>query len=427
MTESETVEFRASFEDDLNRDVVAFANTLGGKIYVGIDDDGSIRGVEDIKNLELRCADHVANTVMPDITMFVRYEETAMDGKAVLKITVNKGSMTPYYLAGKGMRPEGVYVRRGTASVPATDTAIVRMIRETSGKTYEETRSLNQNLTFIEAEHEFSDAGIAFGPEQKRTLGITGRDGCYTNLGLLLSEQCVHTIKFAVYEGARKQIFRYRHEFSGSLFRQYRDLTDIIDGYNRLSSPEIRGLRRIDERDYPEEAIREAVLNAVIHRDYGLGGYTLVSMFSDRMEIVSLGGLVRGVEMRDIMMGVSFPRNARLAEIFYRLHLIEAYGTGIGKIKDSYRGCARQPAFECSPNAFKVLLPKNDPADRAGGREDAVIETIRTKGEITRTDVEDRLNISQAAAIRLLGRMVDKGRIARTGSARGTKYRLCRE
>mgnify|MGYP002766013480 CR=1 FL=1 len=429
MKETEIIEFKREFVNDLNKEVIAFANTNGGEIFIGIDDDGKVVGLNDIENVELQCVNHISNTIKPDISMFVKYERVITDSKEVLKITVNKGSMSPYYIASKGIRPEGVYVRHGTASVPATETAIVSMIKETTGDSFEETRSLNQNLTFVQAEQEFINAGLPFAKAQKRSLGVIGRDDCYTNLGLLLSDQCEHKIKFAVFEGTEKEVFKDRHEFSGSLFRQLDDLTKMLDKHNKLSSPKIEGIKRTDVRDYPVEAIREAILNAFIHRDYGLGGYTLVSVFDDRIEIVSLGGLMRGVEMNDIMLGVSYLRNKRLAEIFYRLHFIEAYGTGISKIKKSYERSKKQPIFECSSNAFKVTLPNtslktNDIKIEQDDREILILDLIRKKGEIGRTDVEKLLNVSTPTANRILTNMVQAGKIKRTGSARNIKYSL---
>ena len=425
MIETDRIEFKAMFVNDLNKEVIAFANTNGGEIYIGLDDTGKPCGLKNINDVELQCINHITNTIKPDVSTFVKYEKLVLDENDVLKITVNKGSMSPYYIAGKGIRPEGVYVRMGTASIPATETTIINMIKETTGDTYEDTRALNQNLTFIQAEQEFSNAGIPFGESQKKSLGIIGRDGCYTNLGLLLSDQCEHKIKFAVYEGTQKQVFKDRHEFAGSLFRQFEDLTRMMDSYNRLSSPKLDGMKRVDQRDYPVQAIREALLNALIHREYGLGGYTLISLFDDRMEIVSLGGLIRGVEMSDIMMGVSYLRNKRLAEIFYRLQLIEAYGTGIDKIKESYKGQAKQPIFESSPNAFKIVLPKIGAKEMVkDGREDEIIDLIKQKGEIVRNDVEKLLNVSSATATRILTKMVESGQIKRSGSARSIKYSL---
>lgn len=427
--ETDIIEFKRQFVNDLNKEIIAFVNTNGGEIFIGIDDDGSVVGVSDIEAVELQCVNHILNTIKPDVSMFVKYDRIQPEEKDVLKITINKGSMSPYYISSKGIRPEGVYVRRGTASVPATETAIITMIKETTGDSFEETRSLNQNLTFVQAEQEFINAGLPFAEAQKRSLGIIGRDDCYTNLGLLLSDQCEHKIKFAVFEGVEKEIFKDRHEFSGSLFRQLDDLMKMLDNYNKLSSPKIESIKRTDVRDYPVEAIREAVLNAVIHRDYGLGGYTLVSVFDDRIEIVSLGGLMRGVEMNDIMLGVSYLRNKRLAEIFYRLHFIEAYGTGISKIKKSYEKIKKQPIFECSSNAFKVTLSKMTTATSElkfdkEDRETLILDLLRKNGAITRLEVEKSLSISAPTATRILTSMVQKDIIKRVGSARNIKYTL---
>ena len=429
MKESEVMEFKSMFVSDLSKEVIAFANTKGGDIYIGINDDGTVCGVKNIDDVELKCTSHIRDTIKPDMSMFVQYEHIDMDGKEVLKVAVSKGSMSPYYIASKGIRPEGVYVRMGTASVPATETMIINMIKDTAGKTFEVMRALNQNLTFIQAEAEFEKAGIPFGEAQKKSLGLIGRDGCYTNLALLLSDQCEHKIKFAVFAGVEKGIFKDRHEFSGSLFRQVEDLTKTIDAHNRLSSPRIEGLKRMDVRDYPEEAIREAVLNAVIHREYALGGYTLVSVFDDRIEIISLGSLVHGVEMDDIMMGVSYLRNKQLAEIFYRLHWIEAYGTGITKIKNGYKNAGKQPIFESSSNAFKITLPKLKNAPKhtlknAGRETERVLALLRSKEIIGRKDVEQLLGVSSATATRLLAQMVQKQMIERVGAGRSARYVL---
>ena len=473
MRESDTLELKRQFVNDLNKEVIAFANTNGGEIFIGIDDNGDVVGVNDIEALELQCINHVLNSVKPDLSMFVKFDRLQIEEKDVLKITVGKGSLCPYYVASKGIRPEGVYIRRGTASVPASESAILSMIKETSGDSYEASRSMNQDLTFFQAQAEFEKASVSFAEAQKRSLGIIGGDGLYTNLALLLSDQCVHKIKFAVFEGEDKEIFKDRHEFSGSLFRQLEDLMSMIDKHNRLSSPKIQGVKRIDIRDYPEDAIRETLLNAIIHRDYGPGGYTLVSLFSDRIEVLSLGGLVRGVEMDDIMLGVSYLRNRRLAEVFYRLHFVEAYGTGISKIKKTYEKYSVKPHFECSSHAFKVTLPKlafnksisanknvalSDSSElylkksKSAGRgnsgfADTVFETLKPYGNvnenyvqtekeelvlrmlhekkmISRIEVEKLLNVSSSGATRLLTSMVQKNKIKRIGKARNIRYVL---
>lgn len=140
-------------------------------------------------------------------------------------------------------------MRQSTATVPATESAILKMIRETGGDDYETTRSLKQELTFVSAEKAFREENIRFGEEQKRTLGIVGEDGAFSNLGLLLSDQCVHTVKAAVFEGIGKAVFKDRAEFTGSLLQQVNDAYEYIGKYNRTRA-EFSGLKRIDMHDY---------------------------------------------------------------------------------------------------------------------------------------------------------------------------------
>ncbi len=229
------------------------------------------------------------------------------------------------------MKPSGVYVRNGSSSDPSTDTNIRRMIKETDGDSFESMRSLEQQLTFQTASSEFKHRGIEFGEEQKRTLGLINADGIYTNVALLLSDQCLHTIKVATFQGVDQTEFKDRREFGGSLFEQMENVYSYIDFRNQTHSS-FDKLRRIDMRDYPETALREAILNALVHRDYSISASTLISIYEDRIEFVSVGGLLPGISQNDIMIGLSVCRNPKLAAIFYRLHLVEAYGTGMQKL-----------------------------------------------------------------------------------------------
>jgi ATP-dependent DNA helicase RecG len=340
--ESSTIELKRQVVHDIRKTVVAFANSEGGTIYIGVEDDGTIVGVEDIADAMLNLSNIVRDAIKPDITMFVSYMQEKENDKNLIKVTVQKGTECPYYLKSKGLRPEGVFVRQGASSVPATESSIRRMIMETDGDSFEKMRSLNQKLTFDVATEEFKIREVPFGVNHLKTLHLVNEDGIYTNLGLLLSDQCSHTIKAAVFEGKEKVIFKDRREFTGSLLKQLNDAFAYISQYNRVRA-EFTGLHRNDKKDYPEEALREALLNALVHREYSYSASTLISIFDGRIEFVSIGGLVKGINLSDIMLGVSVTRNERLANIFYRLTLIEAYGTGVPKILNSYKSFALQP------------------------------------------------------------------------------------
>jgi ATP-dependent DNA helicase RecG len=302
------------------------------------------------------------------------------------------------------------------------------MIKETDGEKYEEVRSLNQDLTFAETAELFKEKDVPFGLNQKKTLRLTTPDGIYTNLGLLLSDQTVHTVKLAVFEGIEKEVFKDRWEFSGSLLKQLNDVYGFIDMYNHTHA-EVNGLYRSDRRDYPEVAIREALLNALIHRDYAFSGSTLISIFDDRIEFVSIGGLVKGISFDDIMLGISVSRNENLANIFYRLKLIEAYGTGIPKIMRSYADFPRKPLLQATDNAFKITLPNRNVNGGSSGaaisfteNEAKVLGLFKNRPVIVRKDVETALAISQAMAVRILRALVDKGAIRSIGGGKQTRY-----
>lgn len=428
MTEGITTEFKREYTDEIKKTVIAFANTRGGEVLIGVEDDGTVLGVADVDGTMLKATNALRDSIKPDVTMFLLCEKREMGGKDVVAIKVQKGTACPYYLAAKGLRPEGVFVRQGASTVPATGSAILKMIKETDGDDYEAARSLNQELTFQDAECFFTEEHISLGQEQKRTLGLVSEDGVFTNLGLLLSDQCPHTAKLAVFQGSGKTVFKDRAEFSGSLFRQMKDIYDHIDRFNRIRA-EFPGLKRVDTRDYPPEALREAMLNAIVHRDYSYSASTFISIFDDRIEFVTLGGLPKGIAMSDVMMGVSVPRNRRLANIFYRLHLIEAFGTGMLKIKECYAGRSCQPAVEASENAFKITLPNvNHEAEAANRKhplsekEQRILDFVSTRQSASRAEIEAAAGLSQSVTIRALKRLLELELIQKRGNGKNTIY-----
>ena len=428
--ESETLELKEIVVEDIKKEIIAFANSAGGTLYVGVADDGNIVGVENPDTVIQQISNMVRDSIKPDITMFIRYAAKNVEGKQIVAVEIQRGTERPYYLAKKGLRPEGVYVRQGTSSVPATNTAIRRMIKDTDGDSFEAMRSLEQNLTFQAAEKEFALRDLAFGVSQMKTLGILNTDGIYTNLGLLLSEQCAHTVKAAVFEGTNQSIFRDRQEFTGSLLQQMNEVYEYIDRRNQVHST-FDKLRRIDTRDYPEVAIREALLNSLVHRDYSFSASTLISVYDDRIEFTSIGGLPAGVSLDDIMLGLSVCRNPKLANVFYRLELIEAYGTGMKKIMGAYENSNKKPVIETTDNAFKIILPNLNEdvgslpvADAGSEAERQVLEFIKKNGSISRKETEAAVNLKQTAAGRLLSKMIQKKLIVQIGQGKNTKYRL---
>lgn len=425
LTENQTTEFKREYIDDIKKTVIAFANTAGRRIYIGIADNGKAVGVADTDEVMLKASNAVRDSIRPDVTMFVSYQIDKIDDKNVVVLNVQKGTASPYYLESKGIRPSGVYVRQGASSVPATETTILKMIKDTDGDKYEEIRCTNQDLTFEYAQKEFERANVEFGDNQKKSLKLINEDGMFTNLAQLLSEQCSHSIKAAVFDGKEKMNFKDRAEFTGSILKQINDAYEYINRYNRTRS-EFKDIHRIDIRDYPTEAIREALLNAVVHRDYAFSGSILISIFDDRIEFVSIGGLVKGISYEDMLLGVSIQRNENLANVFYRLNLIEAFGTGIPKIMRCYAEYSQTPEIIVTDNAFKIILPNtsdnNISSEKAFSNEEKIMRLVSEKKFVNRKEAENLLGISQASAARILRKMVDENKIKKVGSGKNVSY-----
>jgi ATP-dependent DNA helicase RecG len=424
--ETPTIELKREFMPDIKKEVVAFANTEGGTIYVGTDDNGEVIGIENSDKILLQIMSMLRDSIKPDIIMFTSCKIENINSREIIAITVQRGTNTPYYITEKGLKPTGVYVRQGTVSAPASENAIRQMIKETDGDKFEEIRSFNQELTFDSALHEFKKRGLELGETQMKNLGLISKDNMFTNLGLLLSDQCTHTIKVAVFSGMSKSEFKDRREFEGSLLKQMTTAYDFIDLLNKTRA-EFIGLDRIDYRDYPGEALREALLNSIVHRDYAFSGSTLINIYEDRIEFVSIGGLVRDISLDDIKLGISQTRNEKLASVFYRLRLIEAYGAGIIKIMDSYSLSKQKPGLKVSENAFLISLPNlNYKRDLAVGNsnEDKIFEYLRLHSSINRKEAEELLNVGQTMAGRILKEMVTKGQLKTEGKAAKTRYLL---
>ncbi|MCQ2508727.1 MAG: putative DNA binding domain-containing protein, partial [Dorea sp.] len=449
--ENQNVEFKQEYVPEIKKEVVAFANSSGGTILLGVRNDGSLYGVDDPDSVMVQIANALKDSISPDVMSFVEIRTILMEGKQVIEILVSSGTNKPYYIREKGLKPSGVYIRKGSSSQPVSEEGIREMIVQTFGRSYEECRSMNQNLSFQTFFSEMEKRGLECGEAQMRTLGMIGTDNLYTNLALLLSDQCEATTKVAIFQGNHNYIFRDRQEFSGSLLKQMEEVYYFIDRMNKTKAS-FSGLYRMDQRDYPEDAIREIWLNSIVHRDYSFSGSTIINIYDDKMEIVSLGGLVPGLELDSIFLGISQSRNPKLASIFYRMKLIESYGTGIGKAKKAYDASDKKPVFETAKGAFRVTLPnrnegvvepktsmylKESPASygeaslyEAGisnpssytipylDEKRKISEVIKVQGVISRKEVEQLLHVGTTKAFHLLKEMCEDGTLSTIGNGR---------
>lgn len=434
--ESERVEYKLQMVDDIYKEVIAFANMDGGVIYIGIDDNGNLIGIDNVDETYTRLTNGIRDAIAPDVTMFVRY---VLQDNKVIRIEVEEGSYKPYYLKSKGMKSNGVYVRQGASSVQASPDQIRRMIKDSDGDVFEEMRTVVQELSFEEAERTFKRYKVDFSEEKYIALGLRSiGDDQYTNLAMILSDQCQHTIKIAVFGDEANITFKDAKEFGGSIFKQLDDSYAYLTLCNRTAAT-FKGLERVELPDYPEDALREALLNAIIHRDYSYSGSIIINVNDFGIEFISIGGLLPGLSADDIRNGISQPRNRKLAEIFHRLRLIESYGTGIRKIYTLYKNCAAQPRIEVTNNTFKLVLPNMNASGSITGHvpeksEKApvvitpqmkmVIDYLTEYGEMTDEDLQELLNIKKTRAYLLARQMSENGLIDIIGRGAAKKYKL---
>lgn len=428
--ESETIELKQVLNKNIKKGIVALSNSKGGTIYIGIDDDGKVVGLQDIKSDIESLSSMIREGIIPNLTSYTNIEIKNIEDKEIMELHITSAPEKPYYLADKGLKPSGVYIRHGSSTIQTTDEIIRKMLVESSKRSFEEEISDIQDLTFDYIKEMFKKKNIEFSKEKYKSLKMI-TDNKFNNLALLLSDQNPFTIKCAIFEGKNKTIFKDRKELSGSYLKIVEDAFYYMNLSNHINSI-FNGLQRIDKKDYPDFSIREALLNAIIHRDYYFSGSILLSIFDDRIEINSIGGLINTLSLNDVYNGVSESRNPNFAEIFHRLDYVENYGTGVGRIMNEYNDCSFKPIIELSENIFKITLPNKNYTENDNkniifnnlSHEDNIIKYVKENSKITRLEVEKLLNIGNTRAKQIINKLLDDDILIKEGTGKNTYYVL---
>ena len=420
--ENNTMEWKLEYTPNIKKEIVAFLNTNGGAILIGKDDDGNVVGVRNAKEIVEAVSSMIHEAIKPDASLLCSAHEYLEDGKELVRVEIGRGAKKPYYIAEKGMKSSGVYVRINNTSQPASEYAIKQMIVESDEREYEQMESVNQDLTFDYLKSAFSNAQVDL---KMKTLRLVNENNRYTNLALLLSDQCPFSIKAAIFDSDDKSQFVDRKEFGGSLVKQADEAYSylVLNNKNRGT---YNGLVREDKTDYDNLVLREGLLNAIIHRDYSLNGSILISIYSNRIEYISIGGLVSGMTYNDMMLGVSRTRNEYLANVFFMLKYVEAYGTGIEKIQGNYERTGLSPIFEISDHGFLLMLPnKNNIIKNPIVSEiQQILDYIIENGPVTRAQIQERFNLKLTKTRNLLIELLKQEKISVHGNGKNTIYTI---
>lgn len=359
-SESDIIELKKELTEDIKKEIVAFLNTNGGTIYVGVDEDGNIFPITKNKErdyIDTKIGNWIQDSFYPDVTSSIKYY---FNNDNIMVIEMTEGKNKPYYLREKGPRPSGVYKRVGRSIRPAKEDEILSMIMSSKDFSYEKEISDEQDLTFKRFNSICEENNIIVDKRHYKSLGLINKEGLYTNLALLMSDQSPVEVKFAKYD--RHMNFIVKKTYKGSLVKILEDVLEHASGYNDVSAIiDRKSFKRIETVSYPGDCLREGILNAFCHADYFIRSNIKIEFFNDKAKITNPGGIYNA-SMEDIMNGIQTYRNPALVNIFNKLGYIENFGTGIPRILNAYNNSFKQPEFNSSENFFILTLPNmNDP------------------------------------------------------------------
>ena len=452
--ESKTLEFKQQLPkgQQIAKTLIAFANGSGGKLIVGVTDDRQLVGIQDdIFELQDKITSMIYELCAPQLAAQIYIEN--IDGVELLVVEVARGSLFPYYLKPAG-REQGTYIRLGASNRVAAPEYIQQLELQRLNVSFDSLANYQHpldklDLTVLETAFKAADKALTLEKMLNLKLVVEEQGQHYASYGLLiLLGQYEHVItQCARFKGTNMSVFLDRKQYTGDLFSQIEQTEIFIKNHLSLRA-EIRGLKRYDYLEIPENAIREALVNAYVHRDYSNFGRNIkVAVYDDLVNIVSPGGLPNGLTEADLLQGRSEIRNRVLARVFRELGYIEHWGSGLQRIKQICEADnLATPEFSETGDFFDVKLyrPVIEPvSDTAGGTVSGIIEElggtvsgtiesntlterqiqilalIQKQPKISYRQMMEQLGIHKSAIQKHLESLKDAGWLERVGGTRG--------
>lgn len=414
--ESRTLEYKEAVTRTFLKTVSAYANYGTGRIVFGVDDEGNAVGLPHPIEDALRIENMVNDSVDP----VPSYSIDLDDRRSLISLTVFEGEDTPYLYNGKAYR------RQDASTREVGHLELRRLAIEGQGKSFDSLPSHQDNLTFSLLEEGLKGSlGIkALDDDVRRTLGLVDREGRYTNAAALLAdENDFPGTDIAVFGSSANEFLDRQTVGGASLLAQYQAAIDAHERY--CVSELVSGTERRRVEKVPAEAFREAVANALVHRAWDVRANITVSIHPDRVEVVSPGGLPQGMSEDDYLSGgVSSPRNPLVATAFFRLGIIEKFGTGIRRIRAAYAESGKAPNFEVRSNSVAVGLPNVEGTPAMSQDEALVLRSLSRNILLPRQSIERETGFGRDKTVRLLNALEAKGLVVREGRGRGIRYRL---
>lgn len=439
--ETETVELKRILNDGTERAIVAFLNTKGGSIYIGVDDDGKIIGVNKIDETLKRIADIITTQILPNPQEFIELGTKFEGGKQVIEIKIEKGKAL-YYIKKYGRSANGCYIRIGTSNRSMTEEQIERNYAEYVSVpkiTLLTEDSPRQDLTFRVFKIYLDSKEINYnGSNFYENYNFKTSDGRFNFLAYLLSDQFDVSIKVAKFSGVNKRSeFLYRKEFGGCcLLKTIDDVLSYIDSSVNVVRSYFDGKpQRRDEFLLDKDSVREAWINACVHNDYSTHLGPSIYLYSDHLEVFSYGNALKNITKEKFLKGISSPINPELAKICMRLEYVEESGKGINTIVGKYG----EKVFEFEDNYLQVNIPYNEKAlydEKINGTvngtlngtvnktEKNVLELLSENADFTVAILAQKTGKSERTIKRALAALKEKRLVERVGSDKTGRWKV---
>ena len=423
--ETNRIENKEQLNEDFEQEVIAFLNYKeGGIIYVGINKNGQVVGVDNTDLTQLQIKDRIKNNIQPSTLGLFDVTVETIDNKEVIKVIISSGTEKPYYLRKKGRTPEGCYIRVGSSKERMTERMIDDMYARRIKNTLKEIDSPRQELTFNQLKIYYEEHGLKLNDNFLQNLDLLTSEGKYNYNAFLLADENTVSIKLVKYLGTNKL-----------------ELLENLEFGNRCL---ITTTQRILDRLNVENTTyaKEAVINAIVHNDYSYGNSPIIELYSDRIEITSAGGLPQELSQEEFLEGVTAPRNKELIRVFKDVDLIENIGSGVLRILDAYdKSCFKfmehflRVSFKYKENPFeydsKNKVSTDDTInDTLNGtikltkNEQQILNLIINNNQITREEIVNETNLSDRTISRAIKHLQEVKIIEREGSKKTGSWKI---
>ena len=442
-TETNRIENKEQLNEDFEQEVIAFLNYKeGGIIYVGINKNGQVAGVENTDLTQLQIKDRIKNNIQPSTLGLFDVTVETIENKEVIKVIISSGTEKPYYLRKKGRTPEGCYIRIGSSKERMTERMIEEMFSKRIKNSLKEIEAPRQDLTFRQLKIHYEGNGMTLNDNFARNLNLLTDEGKYNYNAYLLADENDISIKLVKYLGTSKMELIENQEYGYCcLITATQRILDRLTAENTVYAKiEYNGRKEVEMID--SKALKEAVINAMVHSDYTLSTTPIIELYSDRIEITSGGGLPQGLSQEEFLEGVTAPRNKELIRVFKDVDLIENIGSGVLRILDAYdKSCFKfmehflRVSFKYKENPFEYAVKNKVSANdtindtlkdtiKLTKNEQEILSLIVNNNQITREEIVKELRLSDRTVSRAIKHLQDEKIILREGSKKTGYWKI---